>query len=116
MSIILDPILYETVKKEADIIYKKNSAYKSGWIVKTYKDRGGLYYGEKPVNKGLDRWYKEKWYNIANADYPVYRPSVRINKETPLLPNEINKKNLYDQIALKQFYRGILNLPPFQKK
>jgi hypothetical protein len=116
MSIILDPILYETVKKEADIIYKKNSAYKSGWIVKTYKDRGGIYYGEKPINKGLSRWHKEKWMDIGNKEYPVFRPSVRINKHTPLLPNEINKKNLYDQIALKQFYKDIKNLPPFQKK
>ncbi len=52
--------LYEKVKKMADAKYKKPSAYKSGWIVKTYKEMGGKYKGEKPKNTGLDRWYKEK--------------------------------------------------------
>jgi len=47
-----DPSLYEKVKKEADEKYSKPSAYKSGWIVKTYKDRGGTYSGAKP-KKGL---------------------------------------------------------------
>ena len=43
MPIILNQNLYNDVKKEADNVYKKSSAYKSGWIVKTYKDRGGKY-------------------------------------------------------------------------
>ena len=43
MPTILNKILYDKVKKEADKIYKKPSAYKSSWIVKTYKQRGGKY-------------------------------------------------------------------------
>jgi hypothetical protein len=112
----LDPVLYDKVKKEADNIYIKNSAYKSGWIVKTYKSLGGKYSGDKPVNEGLDRWYKEKWEDVGNQKYPVYRPTKRITKETPLIPNEIDKSNLKKQIKLKQQYKGSKNLPPFEQK
>jgi len=41
-----DKALYARVKKEADEKYKTHGAYKSGWIVKTYKDRGGTYSGK----------------------------------------------------------------------
>ena len=56
-----DKDLYEKVKSLADKIYDKPSAYKSGYIVKTYKELGGKYSGKKPDKKGLDRWFKEKW-------------------------------------------------------
>ena len=36
-----NPKLYTEVKKYADTIYSKPSAYKSGFIVKTYKQNGG---------------------------------------------------------------------------
>jgi len=39
--------LYAKVKREADEKYKTHGAYKSGWIVKTYKERGGTYSGKK---------------------------------------------------------------------
>lgn len=110
----LDSILYEKVKNEANNIYTKNSAYKSGWIVKTYKERGGKYSGNKPINKGLDRWYKEKWEDIGNKEYPVFRPTKRITKNTPLTSTEINRDNLKKQIKLKQIYKGNKNLPPFE--
>ena len=44
---ILNLKLYEKVKKEANGKFDKPSAYKSGWIVKTYKERGGKYSGVK---------------------------------------------------------------------
>ena len=53
-----DKALYARVKKEADEKYKTHGAYKSGWIVKTYKDRGGTYSGKKPKD-GLTQWFKE---------------------------------------------------------
>jgi len=113
----LDLKLYEEVKKEADKIYKKSSAYKSGWIVRRYKDLNGKYsLPEKPKNVGLDRWYKEEWKNIGNLDYPVYRPTKRITKDTPLTPKEINRKQLIQQILLKQEIKGDHNLPKFIKK
>ena len=39
--------LYEKVKKMADDKYKTHGAYKSAYIVKTYKELGGKYKGKK---------------------------------------------------------------------
>jgi len=112
---IQNPTLYEKVKEEADKRYDKPSAYKSGWIVKTYKERGGTYAGTKPKT-GLSRWYRERWMDVGGKDYPVYRPTIRVSKDTPLTVQEIDPKNLTKQIALKQRIRGLKNLPPFSHK
>ena len=115
MPIPTNPLLYEMAKMEADKIYDKSSAYKSGYIVKKYKELGGEYIDDnKPKN--LERWFKEDWSDVGNKDYKVYRPSRRVNKMTPLLPSEIDPKNLKKQIALKQIIKGERNLPPFIKK
>jgi hypothetical protein len=110
-----DKVLYQKVKKMADEIYKKPSAYKSGYIVKKYKELGGEYIDDnKP--KELKRWFNEKWADVGQQAYPVYRPTIRINKQTPLLVSEINPKQLKEQIKLKQKIKGDKNLPPFKKK
>lgn len=114
MSTPLNIKLYNKVKKEADNKYDKPSAYKSGWIVKTYKERGGKYKGKMPQNKGLDRWYKEEWKDIAGLDYPVYRPTKRITKDTPLTATEITPESAVKQSLLKQKIKGKKNLPPFE--
>ena len=76
---------------------------------------GGTYSDDnKP--KELKRWFKEKWQDIGNLSYPVYRPTVRINSKSPLLPSEINKKKLKEQIQLKQIFKGEKKLPKFKKK
>lgn len=111
----LDKTLYEKVKKEADKVYSKPSAYKSGYIVKKYKELGGKYKDDnKPKN--LKRWFDEGWTDIGNREYPVYRPTKRINKMTPLTVDEINPKQLKQQIELKQKIKGKSNLPPFESK
>lgn len=115
MPKILNQKLYDDVKKEADKVYKKSSAYKSGWIVKTYKDRGGLY-GDDNKPKPLKRWFRELWGDIGGKAYPVYRPFKRINKQSPLTVYEIDPNQVKEQIKLKQKIRGNKNLPPFKKK
>ena len=115
MPIILDKKLYQNVKKEADSVYKKPSAYKSGWIVKNYKLRGGRY-GDDNEEKKLGRWFEEKWGDVGSESYPVYRPSIRVNQSTPLTVNEIDKKNLKEQIKIKQKIKGEKNLSPFNPK
>jgi hypothetical protein len=81
--------------------------------VKTYKKLGGTYSNDgKPKN--LKRWFEEKWQDIGNQAYPVYRPTIKISSKTPLLPSEINKTNLKKQIALKQKIKGNSNLPKFK--
>jgi len=113
MPIPINLELYNTIKKEADRIYSKPSAYKSGYIVKEYKKRGGEYSGKK-TNTGLTRWYKEQWKDIGNKSYPVYRPTKRITKDTPLTADEIDPVQAVKQIALKQKIRGSKNLPKFE--
>lgn len=115
MPKILNQKLYDEVKKEADKVYQKSSAYKSGWIIKTYKDRGGKF-GNDNKPKFLKRWFKEKWGDIGGQAYPVYRPFKRVDKQTPLTVYEIDPKQAKEQIKLKQIIKGQKNLPPFKKK
>jgi len=115
MPIILDESLYNKAKKLADEKYKKPSAYKSGFIVKTYKEFGGRYKDDNQP-KNLKRWFKEGWKDVGQKEYPVYRPTKRVDKNTPLTVNEIDPKNLKDQIKKKQIIKGNKNLPPFKKK
>jgi hypothetical protein len=115
MPIIDNPKLYEQAKRIADEKYSKPSAYKSGFIVKKYKELGGTYTDDKKP-KNLKRWFKEDWKDIGGLDYPVYRPNIKISSKTPLIPKEIDKKNMLEQIVLKQKIKGKHNLPPFEKK
>ncbi len=115
MPIPKDKLLYNEIKKKADLIYLKPSAYKSGYIVKEYKKHGGEYINDGKPRK-LKTWYKEQWRDIGNKEYPVYRPTRRVNKNTPLIVSEIDKKNLQKQIKLKQKIKGSHNLPPFIRK
>ena len=99
MSIPKDKKLYEEVKKE---IYKKHpehSAYRSGLLVQEYKRRGGTYEGKKDNSKGLGRWYKEEWKNQRGEEgykykSDVYRPTKRINKDTPATFKELTKTQI----------------------
>jgi len=112
MPIILNKDIYEKAKDMADAIYKKSSAYKSGFIVKKYKELGGKY-ADDGKSKDLSRWFLEDWRDIGNKEYPVYRPTKRINEDTPLTASEIDKDFAKKQIALKQKIKGKKNLPMF---
>ena len=112
----LDKKLYEKVKIMADEKYEKPSAYKSGWIVKKYKELGGTYSGTK-TDEGLKEWFSADWKNVGDEDdYPTYRPTKRVSKKTPLTASEIDPTNLKKQIALKQVIKGKKNLPPFESR
>jgi hypothetical protein len=111
----LDVALYNQVKRRADRVYAKPSAYKSGWITKTYKSLGGRFSGGK-TTQGLTRWFKEKWRDIGHRAYPVYRPTRVVNAQTPLTKDEISPAQLKRQITLKQRIKGDQNLPPFIPK
>lgn len=120
----VDNELYYEVKKLADLKFKeKTSVYKSSWIVREYKKRGGEYIGTKPESKGLSRWYKEKWVDlnrpikdkkgatigyekcgrhIKKGVYPLCRPSIRITKDTPKTYNEIAKTTIEKLLKKKK--------------
>ena len=101
MPIPTNKKLYEEVKAE---IYKKypiQSAYRSGLLVQEYKKRGGTYEGKEKRTEGLKRWFLEKWKNQrGEVGYKykndIYRPTVKITKDTPttfkeLTPQEVEK-------------------------
>lgn len=102
---VLNPKLYKEAKKIADKTYKKPSAYKSMFIVSTYKKLGGKYSGKK-TGKGVDRWNREAWIQIIpylqsgkkiacgyGDDGKGCRPSKRIDKNTPITIQEVVKKH-----------------------
>lgn len=94
-----DHILYDKIKKEITSRYKP-SAYRSGLIVKQYKEAykelyktDNAYIGDKPKVSNLGRWFNEKWRNQRGEigyEYKndVYRPTIRISKDTPKTYNE----------------------------
>ncbi len=107
MSKIKNQKLYDKVKAE---IYKKipkHSAYRSGLLVKEYKKRGGTYIGKKEGDKGLSRWFKEKWKTQdGRTTYKkkgdIFRPTKRITKDTPTTMSELSKKRIKKAQAVKK--------------
>jgi hypothetical protein len=122
-----DPKLYEEAREYIFSKYKKNSAYRSGAVVKHYKQMFAKRHPNKEAYiddnkpKNIKRWFEEKWIdvnpllgkNYAKA-YPLYRPTKMINKMTPALVSEIPQSELLKQYKLKQKYRGEHNLPTFK--
>ena len=97
----LEKELYNKLKKEIWEQYKKPSAYRSAQLVKKYKEAGGTYSGERDINQGISRWIREKWSNQRgevgyDKKSDIYRPTIRITKDTPttfaeLTPAEIER-------------------------
>ena len=100
-----DPTLYKLAKQQIYKKYPKHSAYRSGLLVKKYKElykkkynSNVAYTGQK--SKGnLTRWYKEDWKNQrGGTGYKkkgdVYRPTKRINSKTPATFKELSKKQI----------------------
>lgn len=70
----LDPDLYADVVAEArDRFAVWPSAYASGWVVRTYKQRGGEYAGEaQAADTGLTKWFGEEWVDLSRPIYDDY--------------------------------------------
>jgi hypothetical protein len=102
--------LWEQAKKQANKIYDKPSAYKSGYIVKYYKDNGGKFKGNNKNKDGLTRWFKEKWINQhGEVGYQhkndIYRPSIRISSKSPTTWKELTKKEI-ESASNKKYTKG----------
>jgi hypothetical protein len=107
--------LYNYVKSLANKKFKSPSGiYRSAWIVKEYKKRGGIYTGIKNKNTGLTRWFREKWIDLNNHNkkcgssntklYPLCRPTIRITKNTPKIFQELSKRSINNAKKLKKKY------------
>lgn len=117
-NLVSDPKLYNYVKKLADKKFKsKTGIYKSSWIVKEYKRRGGKYKSKRKSKSGLYRWYKEKWVDLnrpiknkngkiigyhscgrkkisSKSKYPLCRPTYKISNKTPIIYSKLSKKSI----------------------
>ena len=114
-----DTALYNYVKSLANKKFKSPTGiYRSSWIIKEYKKRGGKFVGKKGSNKspGLKRWFSEKWVDLnrpikkngkiigykpcgrkssnIKGKYPLCRPSKRITSKTPKTFKELSKKRI----------------------
>ena len=119
MATPINKELYEQVKKEVYAKYPKHSAYRSGLLVQEYKRRGGTYEGKKNSKKGLEKWMAERWLNEKGEigykhKNSIYRPTIRITKDTPatfaeLTPQEIERarREKYLKGRVKKFKNNI---------
>ena len=121
-------LLYKSVKEEADLKFKsKTGIYKSSWIVREYKKRGGTYSGQRSAQSGLLRWYREQWVDLnrpilkngkvtgyescgrpsttqitSSGLYPLCRPLKKITKNTPVTLKQLSEPEIRKANALKQ--------------
>lgn len=117
MSKPKDQKLYDKVKKEIYKKYPEHSAYRSGILVKTYKEKyekkygnKNAYEGKKDKTKGLGRWYAEKWKNQRGGvgyktKSDVYRPTKRITKDTPTTFKELSDEEI-KKARSKKYRKG----------
>jgi len=106
MAIPTDKKLYENVKNKLYKEMPKHSAYRSGHLVRRYKEafkkkhgNKSPYEGKKTGKEDLSRWMDEKWRNQrGGVGYKkkgdVYRPTKRINEKTPKTFKELTKKEI----------------------
>ena len=107
-----DKELYEKIKKEITAKYKP-SAYRSGMIVKKYKEEyfkkhknNNAYTGSKE-SSNLKRWFDEKWLNQrGEVEYKkkddVYRPTKKISNKTPTTFSELSQSQIKKAMAEKK--------------
>mgnify|MGYP001318190073 CR=1 FL=1 len=102
-------VLYEKAKQHANAIYGgTTSAYKSMFIVKTYKSMGGTYTPRRSrTSSGTKRWLREKWIMVepfvtkqerktcgtVQRRKHACRPSVRVSSKTPMTVQETIQKH-----------------------
>lgn len=117
---VLDKELYNKILLESKKVYKRNSVYSSGWVVREYKKRGGRYRGDKTAAKreGITRWMRERWVQVEpylkkgeaiacgeGSRGKACRPLVRVNSRTPpTLPEllKIHSKSKLLELARKK--------------
>ena len=95
----LDMKLYNEIKDRVWKMYDKPSAYRSGMLVKLYRESGGKYSGDKDKDDGLPLWFASKWKNQrGEVGYKfksdVYRPTVKVNSKTPITFHELTTKEI----------------------
>ena len=100
-----DQKLYDGVKARVYKEIPQHSAYRSGQIVKKYKEAYKKKHGSSVAYSGtktkgnLTKWFKEDWKNQrGGTGYKkkgdVYRPTKRVDKTTPATFKELSKTQI----------------------
>ena len=100
-----DQKLYDGVKARVYKEIPQHSAYRSGQIVKKYKEAYKKKHGNTNAYSGtktkgnLTKWFKEDWKNQrGGTGYKkkgdVYRPTKRVDKTTPATFKELSKTQI----------------------
>ena len=121
----LDKDIYNRATKLADEKYKKNSAYKSMFLVEEYKRLGGRINPKLKTKSKLKTWLKESWVNLSpialgletsinklpkcGIKHPeqkknpsICRPTKRINKDTTSLAQSFTKSQIKKAFQIKK--------------
>lgn len=120
MNLPRDKELYDKIKKQVFLKYPKHSAYRSGLLVKNYKEayqkkyalalakgnNDNAYIGSRNTD-GLTRWFAEDWRNQrGEIGYKkkgdIYRPTIRINEKTPTTINELSQRRIKEAMREKK--------------
>lgn len=108
-----DVNLYNNIKETVYKDIPKHSAYRSGILVRKYKSaflkkygHTEAYLGTKKNNKGLSRWFKEDWKTEdGKKEYSkkgnIFRPTIKVNKNTPTTYKELSKKQVENAMIEK---------------
>ena len=105
----LDKDIYKKAKKVTDEKYKKNSAYKSMFLVEEYERLGGK------INKNLKKsgtanWLKEKWINLT----PIAMGLETDIKKLPVRLTHFSDLQVFNLDLVLSF--GLILPPTFSKK
>jgi hypothetical protein len=114
------PIYKKSLEKANKVFGTKSSAYRSAYIVKTYKGLGGKIDSTETKTPYLDRWFNEKWIQVipylesgkivdcgnkTKSPGKACRPLKRISKNTPITIDELvqlhSKKDLINTAKIK---------------
>jgi len=110
MENAIDKTLYKQVVKDAKKKFETwPSAYASMWVQREYQRLGGEY---TKKDTGLKDWRRERWIQLLpllkdgkivvcgddNKETKSCRPSVRVNKDTPITIQELLELHSVDDI------------------
>ena len=114
-----DQILYEKIKQNIHSKYKP-SAYRSGLLVQEYKreylkkyKNDDAYIGNRQASN-LKRWFDAQWLNQRgeigyNKKGDIYRPTIRIDEDTPITFNELSKQQIEKAKKEKAMFGRVKN-------
>ena len=121
----LDKDIYTKAKKATDEKYKKNSAYKSMYMIEQYEKLGGRINQKLKTKSKLKTWRSEKWVNLTpiamgletdikkltvcgkkhrkqKSEPTICRPTKKINKNTTSLAQTFSKKQIIKALKIKK--------------